>query len=981
MNIWKYEINRYDKTQNHFLETIFTQSNGYLGIRGYYEEGIPGYDGIPAIPSAEKISSNPEQFIAGYFDRSPVTGNSAVNIPTLKLIYVYLNGEKLDLSTGILSEYSRSLDMSCALSERSFIWTSPLGKRTLVCFTSFLSYPRKHLHAMTIKIKPLNWSGNIILMDIFDSTGLTQKQEHYKVTDNGDINNGQFCEIRTNTSRLSAVMATSYDIPFSSKPEFSRSVSEGKGIIKKISLSASKGKTCEVRRYLVVYTDFDNDNKGKRLRKMTFNKLSSTMTAGWKTLLDEQRTAWKRLWSESDVKIEGDAERNFKLRFYIFQLLQAYRSGDPRLSIGAKFLSGEHYSGHYFWDTEFFIFPFYLLTMPDAAQNLIEYRVNALPGAMKKAKRKKFKGAFYPWEASPIDNIENCPEWWHDKEMPKPVYIPCGNIEVHVNSAVANAAIQYLDVSGRKNPDKIKIFKMIVEIARFWSSRGTWKKGKYLINNVIGPDEYHEYVNNNAYTNHCARRDINVALEIVSDVHIAKKLGISKRDISLWKKISNSIELSYDKKKMILAQDDKFLSLKEINFSKYEPTKPLFRQIPPEKLSRLQVAKQADVLAIFAANPFSYDYSLMQRCWNYYVPRTIHDSNLSAGTHANVANLLGRKEEALKYFDKVLNLDIGNESYNVYEGIHAANAGNAWNSTIAGFAGIKWDKDHIYCCPQIPEHWKSLSFSIYYRKRKINWEIGRNKIKISCSIGIPIRIVVEGKLFSINSAVSKLSIPRTKLGVVFDLDGVLVDSAICHYHAWKSIADELKIKFDEKKNDLLRGVSRRESLMIMIEGQIELTEEQIQHYMHKKNELYKKLVDESGESLLLPGVKNFLTKLKIAGLNLAVASSSKNTPSLLKQAGLDKFYFNSVADGNDIKNSKPHPEVFLLAAKRMGVNPKNCIAVEDAPAGIEAGKRAGMMTFGIGHADLGKCDLLRESIEKTDPSDIFKMMSDRTVIS
>ena len=127
--------------------------------------------------------------------------------------------------------------------------------------------------------------------------------------------------------------------------------------------------------------------------------------------------------------------------------------------------------------------------------------------------------------------------------------------------------------------------------------------------------------------------------------------------------------------------------------------------------------------------------------------------------------------------------------------------------------------------------------------------------------------------------------------------------------------------------------------------------------------------------LLLPGVKPFLTLLKMAGVRLGVASSSKNTPSLLRQAGLDKFYFDSVSDGNDIKNSKPHPEVFLLAAKRMGVKPSRCIAVEDAPAGIEAGRRAGMMTFGVGRADLGKCDFLRESIEKTTPEEIFALLA------
>ncbi|OGV54851.1 MAG: beta-phosphoglucomutase [Lentisphaerae bacterium GWF2_50_93] len=975
MSNWKYVIKQYRKEQNHFLEAIFTQSNGYLGMRGYHEEGIPGHDGIPAVPSAEKIESNPEQFIAGYFDKSPLTGNSMVNIPTLKLLYIYLNGEKLDLSAGKVSSYSRTLDMSCALSERSFIWTSPKGNKTFVSFTSFLSYPRRHVYLTSITIKPVNWSGEAILADTFDSTGLSQKQTHYGIVSHGDFDNGHFCEIRTNTSRLRAVMAAAYDIPGAFKHETSKSELQDKKAVKKIIMTASKGKICEIRRYLSICTDFDNDAGKTEIRKRAFNQLSSAKKTGWKNLLAEQRKKWAELWEMADVKIGGDPERSFKLRFYIFQLLQAYRPGDSRLSIGAKFLSGEHYSGHYFWDTENFIFPFYMSTMPEAAENLVAYRVNALPGAMRKAKKKKFKGAFYPWEASPIDDDENCPEWWHDKGMAEPVCIPCGNIEVHINSAVANAAMQYMSFTGRKNPDRIGMFRMLVEIARFWVSRGMWDKGRFSIRNVIGPDEYHEYVDDNAYTNHTARHNIRAALEIASDNKIARKFGVTAREIELWKKVHGSMELCYDREKKILAQYDKFLSLREIDFSQYEPAKPLFRQILPEELAKLQVAKQADVLAIFLMLPFSYDYSLMQRCWNYYERRTIHDSNLSAGSHAVVANLLGRKKEALKYFDKVLNLDIGNESYNVNEGLHAANAGNAWNSTITGFAGIRHDENFLYCCPQLPGHWRSLEFKMFYRGRKIECTITQKKISFACGKGVPIKVVIEGKLAKVDGKERKIAVSRIPCGVVFDLDGVLVDSAICHYHAWKAIADELKIKFDEKKNDLLRGVSRRESLMIMIEGQIKLTEQQIEHYMHRKNELYKKLVDESGENLLLPGVKPFLTILKMAGIRLAVASSSKNTPSLLRQAGLNEFYFDSIADGNDIKNSKPHPEVFLLAAKKMGVNPSKCIAVEDAPAGVEAGRRAGMMTFGVGHADLGKCDFRRESIEKTSPEELFSLLA------
>ena len=437
------------------------------------------------------------------------------------------------------------------------------------------------------------------------------------------------------------------------------------------------------------------------------------------------------------------------------------------------------------------------------------------------------------------------------------------------------------------------------------------------------------------------------------------------------------IELGHDKAHGILAQDRTFLSLPELDRSKFKPVIPLFRQgLSMEQIGHLQAIKQADVLALFHQLPFTYDYALMHRCWDYYEPRTVHDSNLSAGSHAVVAALLGRKDDFQKYYDKVLNLDIGGESYNVVDGLHAANAGNAWSATVMGAAGIRWTEDALCCTPQLLPGWKSLRFSIIYRGRQLAFCIDGKNVTITCAKGRAMRLIVAGQLREVGAKAQTVKISREPVAVVFDLDGVLVDSAVCHYRAWKTIADELGVQFDEKKNDLLRGVSRRESMMIMLEGQMELPEDKLEFYMTKKNELYKQLVNESGEALLLPGVKPFLSRLRAAGVKLAVGSSSKNTPALLKQAGLDHHYFDAVADGNDIKNSKPHPEVFLLAAKRMGVKPTRCLCVEDAPAGIEAGHRAGMKTLGIGTADLGRCTWHREAIASTTPEDVFSFLAE-----
>ena len=971
-----FEIKGYRQEDNHYLETLFTQMNGYLGIRGYHEEGIPGIEGIPRT-FADGIHSTPQQYVAGYFDKSPVTGNSMVNLPTLRLVTLRLDGEKLDLATGTVSGFRRTLDMANALSTRSFTWTAPSGKRTALTFASFLSYPRRHIHALKITVTPLNWSGPVTLTDLFDTSGCTLRHEHYDVTRSGDFGNGHGCDLLTRTSKMKATIASDY--LSRQKATSTPHTVAGSRLEKSLTFAAKRGRALETVRILSVSTDFDHDAAGKETAARNRSYLKSALKAGWKTLLAEQKKAWTTLWDTATVKIEGDPDSERKLRFCIFQLLQAYRPGDSRLSIGAKFLSGDHYVGHYFWDTEVFIFPFYLYTMPKAARNLVEYRLNQLEGARRKAKAKSFKGAFYPWESSPIDPDENCPEWWQDEGAAKPVYIPCGDIELHINTAVVHAVVEYLAVAEPK-PDQAtlaKAYQLIIESARFWASRGVWEKGRFAIKNVIGPDEYHEFINNNTYTNHTARWNLELALEVLGDKAKAALLTtrVTAREAAEWRRIAEGMEAGYDAQRQILAQDDTFLTLAEFDFSKCEAGKPVYKSMTMDETSRYQLCKQADVLTLFHLFPHRYELDLMNRCWDYYEPRTVHDSNLSAGTHSIVGSLLHRETEAFTFFRKVLDLDAANGSHNVPEGLHAANTGNAWNAAILGFGGISCDGRRLYCVPRLPAAWRSLAFTVHFRSRRLDFTITPKDIRLTAGRGQPVELMVEGRPLVVPAGARTLTLRREPLGIIFDLDGVLVDSAICHYKAWKTMADELGIHFDEKRNDLLRGVSRRESLMIMIDGQIELSEARIQDLMHRKNELYKRYVESAGDKLLLPGVKSFLTRLKLAGYRLGVASSSKNTPALLQQSGLDQFFFEAVADGNDITHTKPDPEVFLLAAKRMGVKPRNSLVVEDAPAGTEGARKAAMGIWGIGAADLGPCHLHSASIEKADINEVFRYFS------
>lgn len=202
--------------------------------------------------------------------------------------------------------------------------------------------------------------------------------------------------------------------------------------------------------------------------------------------------------------------------------------------------------------------------------------------------------------------------------------------------------------------------------------------------------------------------------------------------------------------------------------------------------------------------------------------------------------------------------------------------------------------------------------------------------------------------------------------VIFDLDGVIVSTDDCHYRAWKKMADDEGIYFDREINNRLRGVSRMESLEIVLEKRVkDYSDKEKQQLAEKKNNFYKQLITELTPDDILPGVTEKLSELKEHGIKIAIGSSSKNTPIILKQIGLDSF-FDAVSDGNNITNSKPDPEVFQKAAQMLGVPVENCMIVEDADAGIEAGKRAGMKTLSVQGAhgadfsakNLDECDLL-----------------------
>ncbi|GFZ31139.1 beta-phosphoglucomutase [Clostridium zeae] len=204
-------------------------------------------------------------------------------------------------------------------------------------------------------------------------------------------------------------------------------------------------------------------------------------------------------------------------------------------------------------------------------------------------------------------------------------------------------------------------------------------------------------------------------------------------------------------------------------------------------------------------------------------------------------------------------------------------------------------------------------------------------------------------------------------GCIFDLDGVIVDTAKYHYLAWKRLANELGFDFTEKDNERLKGVSRMASLEILLSiGKITLSEDEKLALAAKKNEWYVEYISRMNKDEILPGVENFLQAIRSEGIKVSLGSASKNSMMILDNLELTK-YFDAIIDGNKVSEAKPDPEVFLLAAKELDLDPKVCVVFEDAEAGIEAAIRAGMRSIGIGSVEtLGKATKVVPNLKDAD---------------
>jgi kojibiose phosphorylase len=551
---------------------------------------------------------------------------------------------------------------------------------------------------------------------------------------------------------------------------------------------------------------------------------------GYASLLASHEAAWAEVWRGSDVVIEGDPDAQLAVRYNLFQTLIAAPRRDERASIPAKSLSGFGYRGHIFWDTEIYVLPLFTFTQPELARNLLSYRYHTLPGARRKAASNGFQGAMFAWESAATGE-EVTPKVVPDPLGEELVRIWTGEREQHISADVTYAVWQYWWATGDDEWMRKGGAQIVLETALLWASRVEYdaERGRYELTDVIGPDEYHERVDNNAFTNRMVQWHMHVALQVVAWLRgrhpdrarsLEHELGLTPEKLAQWADIAERMYVPYDAERGLIEQFDGFFELEGVNLHDYEPRSQSMQAVLGiEGVNRAQVLKQADVLMLLYMLGDAYSQRTLQTNWDYYAPRTDHTygSSLDPAIHAILACSLDRPQEAYAHLMRAALVDLSDTRGNTADGIHAASAGAIWPVLAFGFAGIQMGRGGPVANPVLPDHWTRLKLRLLHLGKWYDFDLGPDASSRDTHGTVDIR------------------------GVILDLDGVLADTSEYHYLAWKRLADEEGIPFQREDNEALRGVSRRQSLMRLLGGR-EVSETEIRKMMARKNDYYQEFI-------------------------------------------------------------------------------------------------------------------------------------------
>jgi trehalose/maltose hydrolase-like predicted phosphorylase len=664
--------------REHELESLFAIGNGYAGSRGSLAEG--------------SALSAPATFLAGVFHSE--AGSVAGLVPTADWtrLSVTVDGHLLRLDHGHSLEHRRVLDMRQGILWREWRHQNGGGQITRLQMLRLASLADRHLLVQCVTITPENYNGSVSIDATLTGT-VTQ------LTGSG-------------TTVTMAVARRVVD-----------TVGRWKGSpgVGQLSLEVSLGETYRLDRMVAVQTSRDTGEPREMAGRQVERAIEDV-----NGVISAHRDAWLTRWKASDLRIEGDPAAQRALRFAIYHLSSAANPEDDRVSIGARGLSGTAYKGHVFWDTDIFMLPFFIFTYPEAARTLVMYRYHTLAGARAKAARLGYRGALYAWESA--DNGEEMTPPFVVAPDGEIVRILTGEQEHHISADVAFGVWKYWEATGDERFLVDAGGEILIETARFWASRAEREKdGRYHIRGIIGPDEYHETVDDNAYTNGLAQWNLEVGEQVTRLVAerwpeqwraLSRRLGLEAEEPRRWLQMARELYTGFDEQTGLFEQFRGYFELEDIDLAAFAPrTAPLDVLLGRERIQRSKIIKQPDVVMLIHLLWERLPPAVRKANFEYYEPRCGHGSSLSPAIHALVAARLGDAALAERYFRQAAEIDLSDNMGNAAGGVHLGALGGLWQAAVFGFAGLRFTDERPEHRPNLPPSWRSLSMRFQWRGR------------------------------------------------------------------------------------------------------------------------------------------------------------------------------------------------------------------------------------------------------------------------
>lgn len=747
---WKICETGFDPGRSLVSESVFSIANEYMGSRGFFEEGYGG----------RTLRGN---YLNGLYEEVPVEhafGNEfqglvrrshfMVNCPDWWYTRLAANGTPLDLAVSETKGFRRELDFKTGMMTRSFDWLVDKSTTVRITFRRLMDMVEPRYAYQEIEIAVAQGRVEVGFQVGVDCEVVqeTHRKRYWNTTfANGDDRSVQVGAILPESKHQLYVNAEfRWDVTGGDGSESGsdqRSLPSG---VRTVGSTVTLGRGMQLR--IVRRVQILSDRTGRGHTDEFLSESQRESASGDRRPIDisaaieSQRRYWESFWKDSDIRIEGDAAAQQGIRFCLFQIHASYRGLDPTVNVTAKGLTGEAYSGWYWWDTETYCLPFYLFTDPKVARSLLQYRYLTLPQARDRAREMGFSGARYPMTT--INGSEACGVWQH-----------C-DLEIHVPGAVGYGIWHYVHVTKDKEFLKREGLEMLIEICRFYASRGAYAQvsGDYGFYGIMGPDEFAMMVNNNFYTNYLAKWLFQYTLIELEDLMTADpsayrglvaNTNLSSAEMDDWREKAEKMRIRQRETDAVFEQHDGYFDLPHPDVAAIPPEDfPLYKSWPYLKIFSNDMIKQPDVLLTIFLFSSRFPGDVKRANYDYYEPRCVHESSLSPGIHGILALELGRTDTAVRFLGSASRLDLDDYNRNTADGLHVTSMFAAWLAAVYGVAGLRSDGDMVSLDPVLPPTWNLVELQLQYGRTRLSITIRKDCTTVTRISGPPTPIRMAG---------------------------------------------------------------------------------------------------------------------------------------------------------------------------------------------------------------------------------------------